>query len=201
MINMLIRNYRLAMAFPLFLFAILTGLLTACTVQPDLHPDSWRYGIDPYGSSATYGKSLIEDGAVRIVFNRVGRPSADRNPWIELIYDAPQGNLAGAKSVRLTYQCSEPLLMKFSQKDYGGDGDKSYAHYQMLLPAAKDWHTVNVNVTDTTRPSWTPTNSKDLGLILENVSAIYLTPVLDDLEGGQATLNVKAIEFLPTAEN
>jgi hypothetical protein len=91
--------------------------------------------------------------------------------------------------------------MKFSQKDYGGDGDKSYAHYQMLLPATKDWHTVSVNIADTTRPSWTPANSKDLGLILENISAIYLTPVLDDLEGGQATLNVKAIELLPAAEN
>lgn len=91
--------------------------------------------------------------------------------------------------------------MKFSQRDFGEDGDNSYAHYQTLLPAAKEWKTVTVSLADFSRPAWTPVTSKDVGLKLENVSAIYLAPALDDLTGGHATLNVRSIEPLPASGN
>lgn len=163
-------------------------------------PELWSYGADPYGSKVFTGEALIKDGAARIAFDRAPKLAADRNTWIELIYRPPAGNLGGTEAVRITYQCSEALLMKFSQRDFGEDGDNSYAHYQTLLPAAEAWNTVTVSLADFSRPSWTPATSKDVGLILENVSAIYLAPALDDDQGGHATLNVKSIEILPLAE-
>lgn len=179
----------------------------ACAISP---PDSqhvslnnanlWSYGVDPYGSKAIIGNRLIEDGAARIAFERAARPTPDRNTWIELIYHLPTANLDGSRAVRITYQCSEALLMKFSQRDFGEDGDNSYAHYQALLPAADDWQTITVNIADFSRPSWTPATSKDVGLKLENVSAIYLAPVLDDVVGGYARLNVRSIETLSATD-
>lgn len=179
--------------------------LNASTPDNELHPslqnpDLWSYGADPYGSKVFIGDSLIKDGAARIAFDRAPKPAPDRNTWIELIYNAPAENLGGTGAVRITYQCSEALLMKFSQRDFGEDGDNSYAHYQTLLPATGDWRTVTVSLADFSRPSWTPTTSKGVGLILENVSAIYLVPALDDSQGGHATLNVKSIELLPAAK-
>lgn len=180
-------------------FAITAG---ACsTGSPHLHsslqnPALWSYGHDPYGSSVTIGDKLIRDGAARIEFNRAARVADDKNTWIELIYHAPEGNLNKVKAVRITYQCSDELWMKFSQSDFGEDGDGSYAHYQSRLPAAEDWKTVEVSLQDFSRPAWTPASSKDVGLILANVSAIYLAPALDDLTGGQALLNVRAIDLV-----
>lgn len=175
--------------------------LQAATLHPSLqNPDLWHYGADPYGSKVFIGDSLIKDGAARIAFDRAPQLAPDRHTWIELIYHAPAGNLGGADAVRITYQCSDALLMKFSQRDFGEDGDNSYAHYQTLLPAAKTWKTVTVSLADFSRPSWTPLISKDVGLILENVSAIYLAPALDDDQGGHATLNVKSIEVLPAVK-
>lgn len=177
--------------------------LSACANKPPIshhvsleNPELWSYGHDPYGSSVIIGDSLIRDGAARIEFNRAARVAPDKNTWIELIYYAPEGDLANVKAVRITYQCSAELLMKFSQRDFGEEGDNSFAHYQSLLPAAKDWKTIEVTLRDFSRPAWTPADSRDVGLILENVSAIYLAPALDDLTGGYARLNVRAIELV-----
>ena len=68
-----------------------------------------------------------------IAFNRVPRVDAQNNSWVELIYDLPKKSLNGINSIELTYQSDKPLVVKLSQKDYGGTGDKSYAHYQALL--------------------------------------------------------------------
>ena len=191
--------FRLIVCALIFLAA--GNFAQAATLHPSLqNPDLWSYGADPYGSKVFIGDSLIKDGAARIAFERAPKPAPDRNTWIELIYHAPAGNLGGTQALRITYQCSEALLMKFSQRDFGEDGDNSYAHYQTLLPAAEDWKTVTVSLADFSRPSWTPATSKDVGLILENVSAIYLAPALDDDQGGHASLNVKSIEVLPVAE-
>jgi hypothetical protein len=185
--------------------AFLVTPLYASAPDNELHPslqnpDLWSYGADPYGSKVFIGDSLIKDGAARIAFHRAPKPAPDRNTWIELIYRAPAGNLGGTEAVLITYQCSEALLMKFSQRDFGEEGDNSYAHYQTLLPATEGWKTVAVSLADFSRPSWTPATSKEVGLILENVSAIYLAPALDDSQGGHATLNVKAIEVLPAVK-
>jgi len=195
---------KIAFGFRVLLIGALAAVISACSSsnQEPLHPslqnaELWSYGIDPYGSTVTVGDSLIQDGAARIEFTRAARPAPDRNTWIELIYYAPEGNLDGINAVRITYECSEPLLMKFSQRDYGEDGDNSYAHYQTLLPEAKEWKTVTVSLADFARPDWTPADSPDAGLIMENVTAVYLAPSIDEATGGRATLNVKSIELLP----
>jgi hypothetical protein len=181
----------------------LSFLLGACSSGPSfeqhdsLHnADLWSFGHDPYGSSVEVGDSLIQDGAARIKFNRAPRVSPTQNTWIELIYTAPAETLAKAKSIRITYQCSTALIMKFSQRDFGELGDGSYAHYQTLLPAAEKWKTMDVALQDFSRPAWTPSSSKDVGLIMENVTAIYMAPALDDIRGGVARLNVQAIELI-----
>ncbi len=182
---------------------LLVGLASGCaSTQEQLHSSLrdaglWSHGVDPYGSSVIIGDSLIHDGAARIAFNRAPQPSPDIHTWIELIYQAPEGNLAGTQAVRITYQCSDALLMKFSQRDYGADGDNSYAHYQTLLPASSTWKTLTVTLADFARPAWTPVDSADVGLIMQNVTAIYLAPALDDIAGGYAELNVSAIELIP----
>lgn len=160
------------------------------------NPTLWSFGHDPYGSSVEVGESIIQDGAARIKFNRAARVSPTQNTWIELIYKAPEKNLANVKSVKITYQCSTALIVKFSQRDFGELGDGSYAHYQTLLPATDDWLTVEMVLSDFSRPAWTPSNSKDVGLIMENVSAIYFAPAIDDIQGGVATLNVRAVALI-----
>lgn len=197
--------------YPIRVRAFLRGLLlvmcvsiiTACSPkEQDLHeslktPGRWSYAVDPYGSKADVGRKLIKNNAVRIAFDRAPQPAHDRYSWVELIYRVPNGDLSGVKGVRLTYQCTTELLIKFAQRDYGSDGDKSYGHYQTLLPAAKEWNTAIVTLEDLARPGWTASvGSVDVGLILENVNAIYLTPALNDEEGGSAEINIKAIEFI-----
>ncbi len=165
-------------------------------LHPSLqHSTLWSYATDGLGSKAIIGNSLIENGAARIAFQRVPRPSPQQNSWIELIYSVPGGDLTGVQTVTLHYQSSSPLLVKFSQRDYGGDGDGSYAHYQAELPAATEWTSQTVTPADFTRPGWTPANSADVGLILEHVNAIYLVPALDDATGGYTELSVKGIEL------
>lgn len=188
-------KYLLIAVTALFVNACTSSLPASQHASLD-NADLWGYGVDPYGSKAIVGGNLIENGAARIRFERIAQPTPDTNTWIELIYRAPAGNLKGAQAVRITYQCSEELLMKFSQRDYGADGDNSYAHYQALLPTAENWKTVTVSLANFSRPSWTPATSKDVGLLLENVNAIYLAPAIDDVKGGVATLHVRAIELI-----
>jgi hypothetical protein len=196
-------NYRFVKKFPYAAtgcLLILLGLISGCT-NTALHPsvrnaELWGYGIDPHGSTVTIGKSIIENGAARIAFNRVAQPAPGINTWIELTYQAPKGNLAGIRGVSITYESTAPLVIKFSQRDFGEEGDNTYAHYQTLLPAAKTASTATVILADFARPVWTPATSKDVGLLLENVTAIYLTPDVDSKAGGYAELTVSAIELI-----
>jgi hypothetical protein len=109
----------------------------------------------------------------------------------------PTASLAGSQKIRLTYQCDIPLLIKLSQQEYGKNGDASYAHYQIKLPATEGWTTKEVDLKDFYRPEWTPVSSKDHGLLPEHIDAIYLTPSMTDEKGGEAILQVRAVELLP----
>jgi len=176
--------------------------LSGCSDQshephPSLqNPELWSYGIDPHGTRAEYGDSLIQGGVAQIAFDRVPRPGPESNSWVELIYYAPEGHLHGVEELQLTYQSSEPLLVKFSQSDYGEEGDNSFAHYQARIPATDGWHTARLLPEDFGRPDWTPADSLDVGLRLENVNAIYMAPDLSDETGGYAELKVKAVELM-----
>lgn len=122
---------------------------------------------------------------------------AQNNSWVELIYDLPGGTLAGYPQIELSYQSNTALVVKLSQREYGGEGDQSYAHYQIVVPAAASWQTVKLSQTEFQRPDWTPATSRDQGIVPQHVNAIYLVPDLTDDEGGQASLAVRSIALLP----
>lgn len=186
----------------------ISALLVAgsCIASPQLHANTeqalldaqqWRFATDPYGSQAILKESLIVEQGAWIHFKRIPRVDAKRNSWVELIYDLPSKSLGDNTMIRLHYKSDQPLLLKLSQKDYGGAGDKSYAHYQITLPAGIDWNSQTVSLADFKRPDWTPEQSIDVGIIHDNISAIYIVPNLTDAKGGEATVEVKAIELLP----
>jgi hypothetical protein len=169
----------------------------ADSIQAPLDKHQWSYDTDPYGSEAIINEKLIRHGGIWINFKRVPRVDETRNSWIELIHLLPTASLVGNQKIRLTYQCDIPLIIKLSQREYGENGDKSYAHYQITLPATDQWSTKEVDLKDFYRPEWTPASSKDFGLLPEHINAIYLTPSMTDKDGGEAILQVRAIELLP----
>lgn len=190
--------------FKTVLFAIFTSLLLltslptkAETSFSPLIKSQWTYDTDPYGSEAIINEKLIRHGGIWIKFKRVPRVDAQRNSWIELIHKLPMASLAGNTKIRLTYQCDIPLIIKLSQQEYGKEGDASYAHYQIKLPKTKGWTTKEVDLKDFYRPAWTPASSKDFGLLPEHIDALYFTPSMTDKDGGEAILQVRAVELLP----
>jgi len=190
--------------FKTVLFVISLSLLllsvmpaNADNTHPPLNKQYWSYDTDPYGSEAIINEKLIRHGGIWIKFKRVPRVDAKRNSWIELIHKLPNASLAGSQKIRLTYQCDIPLLIKLSQKEYGKEGDKSYAHYQIKLPATKGWTTKEVDLKDFYRPKWTPASSIDKGLLTKHIDALYFTPSMTDKDGGEAILQVRAVKLLP----
>jgi hypothetical protein len=155
----------------------------------------WHYAVDPHGSAAFPAIPLVKDGIARIRFVRVPRVDVANNSWVELIYTLPNGNITAYEGIVIRYQSSSQLVVKLSQADYGAEGDKTYAHYQITLPAAASWHTEKVAFADFSRPDWTPASSVDKGIIKQNVNAIYLVPDLTDAQGGEAEIAIKALEL------
>ncbi|KZN66095.1 hypothetical protein N473_11030 [Pseudoalteromonas luteoviolacea CPMOR-1] len=168
-------------------------LLVGCSsVQtlPSFDAKNWRYATDPHGSQVILNEPLVQEKCVKIGFDRVPRVDKQNNSWVELIYDIPQGSLNGVSHIEVTYQSDKPLVIKLSQKEYGGDGDKSYAHYQVILPQATQPITREVTLSDFARPDWTPNWSKDQGIVSASISALYFVPDLTDKEGGNATITI-----------
>ncbi len=190
--------------FKIILHAVLVSFLAIFSVnanieiiQAPLNKHQWSYDTDPYGSEAIINEKLIRHGGIWIKFKRVPRVDAQRNSWIELIHRLPDASLAASQKIRLTYQCDIPLIIKLSQQEYGKQGDRSYAYYQIELPPANQWSTKEVNLQDFSRPAWTPTHSQDHGLIPDHIDAIYLSPSMTDKDGGEAILQVRAMTLLP----
>ncbi|MCC5826264.1 hypothetical protein [Alkalimonas sp.] len=171
-----------------------TGALNN-TEKGGLDAGFWRYATDPHGSRADYSGDLVQEGIARIVFHRVPRVDAKNNSWVELIYDLPAGSLPQQAVIGLTYQSSTDLVVKLAQLEYGEQGDQSYAHYQAVLPATNGWQSEALSLVDFQRPDWTPASSVDKGIVPDHVSAIYLVPDLTDEQGGQAVLQVRALQF------
>lgn len=175
-------------------------LLTLSSAKADHAPldkYQWSYDTDPYGSEAIINHKLIIHGGIWIKFKRVPRINAQRNTWAHLIHKIPSATLNGVKKIRLTYQSERPLLVKLPQKEYSKNGDKSNAYYQIELPASKQWLTKEVSIKDFKRPLWTPEKSIDLGLLTTHIKAIHFTPNFTDKDGGEAIIQVRAIELLP----
>jgi len=162
-----------------------------------LDKHQWTFKTDPYGSEAIINKKLIRHGGIWIKFKRVPSTDEKHKTWTDLIHKVPASSLVGIQKIRLTYQTETPLLIKLPQQKYDKNGDKNYAFYQIELPATKQWITEEVALKDFTRPHWTPTNSTDVGLLPEHVKEIYFTPILAGNIGGEAIIQVRAIELLP----
>ncbi|MCG7541197.1 carbohydrate binding domain-containing protein [Pseudoalteromonas sp. OF7H-1] len=179
-----------------FLSLLLFVAISGCSyTQPNLKPKQWRFATDPHGSQAILNGPLVNEEQVAIQFKRVPRVDKQNNSWVELIYDLPAKQLPSQFNIALTYKSDNALIVKLSQQEYGGSGDKSYAHYQTKLPASNTWQTINVALNDFARPNWTPAWSKDKGVILKHVSALYFVPDLTDVEGGEASLAIKSLRI------
>jgi hypothetical protein len=172
-------------------------LLAKELTQTPLDITQWSYATDPYGSEAIIHGQLLQNKDIWIKFTRVPRLDEGRNSWIELIYQLPNATLLGKSKIKVTYKCSIDLLIKLSQKDYGKDGDGSYAHYQIKLPASDEWLEQEVDLADFTRPVWTPDSSIDVGIVPKDIDVLYFTPSLTDEKGGEAILQIRAVELLP----
>ena len=175
--------------------AILSVFLLGCQISNSAKLDEtqWRYATDPHGSQAILNGPLVTTERVEIAFKRVPRIDRLNNSWVELIYVLPNKQLPEQASITLTYQSNKDMVIKLSQKDYGVEGDKTYAHYQTVLPAANSWTTQTVTLNDFKRPSWTPASSIDKGIINEHVSALYLVPNLTDARGGEAYIKIQSV--------
>ena len=179
------------MALKTLFLAGLTLCSAASYGHAALNINDWSYATDPHGSKAHFHG--LQNEAIAIDFERVPRVDKQNNSWVELIYTLPKGDLSTSKSIEIHYQSDQPLIVKLSQSDYGKDGDKSYAHYQALLPKALEWQSHTLTFEQFKRPTWTPDTSQDKGLNLANISAVYLVPSLTDEQGGKAKLAVKSI--------
>ncbi|MBE0367002.1 hypothetical protein [Pseudoalteromonas aurantia] len=177
----------------LFLAAITLSGCVSFTDAERLLAKDWRYATDSHGSRAIFDGRLVKDGQIDMVFSRVPRLDKANNSWVELIYDIPQRSLEGYESVTVTYQSDRVLIIKLSQRDYGGQGDKSYAHYQVTLPEVDKKTTHTVMLSDFSRPAWTPPWSIDKGAIKAHINALYFVPSLTDKHGGQAQLSISAL--------
>lgn len=173
---------------------IWAGLLlssAATEAHSVLDINDWSYATDPHGSVAHFHG--LNNDAIAIEFERVPRVDKQNNSWVELIYTLPNGSLGVTETIEIHYQSDQPLIVKLSQSDYGKEGDKSYAHYQAVLPKAEQWQKQTLTLNQFKRPLWTPASSVDKGIKLANISAIYLVPDLTDEQGGKAKLAVKSI--------
>ena len=173
------------------------NLKASSNTKAPLDKYQWTYDTDPYGSEAIINEKLIRHGGIWIKFKRVARISDERNSWTELIYKIPTASLVSTQKIRLTYQSEIPLLVTLPQQEYGKNGDQSKAYYQGELPASKQWVTKEVSIKNFKRPHWTPQESKDLGLLPEHIKTINFVPKLTDEKGGEAIIQVRAIELLP----
>lgn len=173
--------------------------LSAChSPSADIHraefsADKWRYATDPHGSKAILDGPLVRQNGVKIAFERVPRVDKNNNSWVELIYDIPSGVFNHSNRITLNYKADKPMLIKLSQSDYGAEGDKSYAHYQVRLAAAPQGRVATVALNEFTRPSWTPSWSKDVGINKANVAALYFVPDLTDAAGGKASIEITTL--------
>ncbi|WP_231098066.1 hypothetical protein [Pseudoalteromonas luteoviolacea] len=177
--------------------SFLSGLLlVGCSgmqAVPSFDANNWRYATDPHGSQVILDEPLVQDDRVKIGFDRVPRVDKQNNSWVELIYDIPKGNLIDLTTIEVTYQSDKPLVIKLSQTEYGGDGDKSYAHYQVVLPKALEPKTQQVTLEQFARPDWTPNWSQDKGIVTASVSALYFVPDLTDKAGGRAMMTIHGL--------
>lgn len=150
--------------------------------------NTWIAMTDELGSSNTPENITVVDSIIEVDFI-LKKQVENEIVFIELVCELGF-TLSKQDSVTITYKCDEDLVIKLSQSDFGKDGDKSYAHYQYIVPASEKYTTKKLKFSNFTQPDWTPEYSKGKSLILSNINAIYLTPNVDATIGGRSSLGV-----------
>lgn len=159
--------------------------------ENQLYEVSWSASTDTVGSFYKPQKVVVKDSAVTVDFYREPK-SEVKNTWIELIASIGK-KLTGTDSLKITYKCDKPLIIKLSQEDFGSNGNETYSHYQHVVSACDNYSTIVVKIKDFEQPDWTPDESKGIDLNLDNVKKIYLTPDVEESSGGKASLSIKSI--------
>ncbi|MGM0461163.1 MAG: hypothetical protein ACQEQ4_01940 [Fibrobacterota bacterium] len=149
----------------------------------------WHPAADTTGSLIDTGDAMQIDSVITVHFT-LAQKTTEEWPYVELICDT-EDDFRNTETITITYTCDTPLILKLSQSDFGYEGNETYAHYEYVLPATEDWSKQTVHISDFEQPEWTPAESRDIPLKLENCDALYLTPQLDPQVGGESTLSVK----------
>lgn len=149
----------------------------------------WIPAHDEFGSSYDTANAILSDTLKKIHYKLIKKPEGNQWPYIELICKL-EGSLIDKKSIKINYTCSTPLIIKLSQSDFNDKGNKTYSHFQYIVPASDTLTTKIVNISEFTQPDWTPEASKSIPLKLVNVDAIYFTPDVDSDVGGEADLSI-----------
>ncbi len=157
------------------------------------YPELWRTATDTFGSKKDEGPGLITNGIAAVKFTIATQNSNQAfNPWVELICEIA-GTLHGAKEIVISYKCDTDLLLKLSQKDFGEQGNQTWAHFQYRFKPSEVWKYETIDFSGFRQPDWTPEKAKKIPMKLENVDAIYLVPNLNPAIGQSATLQVKLL--------
>ncbi|CZF82445.1 hypothetical protein GCE9029_03235 [Grimontia celer] len=198
----LINNKRLlhgAMLLTTMLFAVLVSPLAQAADgikgKNLLHVANWKAATDSFGSSFRAADPLIQDGEIQVEFTLSAKQEGKNWPFVEIICDTDTA-LSGVSVVEITYRSESDVSVKFSQSDFGSSGDGSYAHYQTVIPASKQWITVKLNADEFKQPSWAPESTKKIALNLDNVQDIYLSPRLNFETGETSNIWIKSLRVL-----
>lgn len=155
----------------------------------------WEPATDSVGSSFKATDPLVKDGKIDITFT-IAKKNGDEWPYVELKC-LPVMDFAKVNALRITYECDVELTAKLSQKDFGEQGDNTFAHYQYTMyPSEGEVLTEEIAFADFEQPSWASEVSREIPLKLENVSAVYLVPKLSYSEGETGRLVIHSLELI-----
>ncbi|USH04358.1 hypothetical protein K6Q96_21720 [Grimontia kaedaensis] len=156
---------------------------------------NWKAATDSFGSSFRAANPLIQNGEIQVEFTLSAKQEGKNWPFVELVC-ATDTSLSGVSVVEITYRSESDVSVKFSQSDFGSSGDGSYAHYQTVIPASKQWITVKLNADEFKQPSWAPESTQKIALNLDNVQDIYLSPRLNFETGETSNIWIKSLRVL-----
>ncbi len=152
---------------------------------------NWFATTDEYGSYYEMAEEVIVDGEINVNFY-ITQKLGDEWPYIELVCESGRA-LTGMSSITLEYKCDKSVEVKLSQSDFGEEGDNSYANFYYEIPEADEWTTITLEIQEFYQPGWSPSESTEVGLVLGNVTDIYLVPTADYNFGEEATLAVRSL--------
>lgn len=175
-----------------FIVIIAVAVYASCNYDNDDNlvytAHQWVAATDNIGSSFSYDGELIQDGVVSVDFNYV--QESNGYPWVSIICDLGH-SLQDYKGLTLRYRSDEDLIIHLHQSDFGFNGNRTYSHYQITLPATSIWRTRTVEFEDFAQPDWTPSESLEIPFIPENVRSLHFSPFLNAETGGTASIKIR----------